>query len=47
MWDKEDKQWITLSDDYIKAINDGLKVARKQSPPDLMVLPVKAVGEKQ
>jgi FtsZ-binding cell division protein ZapB len=47
MWDNDKKQWVTLSDDYIQAITDGLKVAKKQLPPDLMVLPVKTVGEKQ
>jgi FtsZ-binding cell division protein ZapB len=47
MWDNDKKQWVTLSDDYIQAITDGLKVAKKQLPPDLMVLPVNTVGEKQ
>jgi FtsZ-binding cell division protein ZapB len=47
MWDNDKKQWVTLSDDYIQAITDGLKVAKKQLPPDLLVLPVKTVGEKQ
>ncbi len=47
MWDNDKKQWVVLSDDYIQAITDGLKVAKKQLPPDLMVLPVNTVGEKQ
>jgi len=47
MWDNDKKQWVTLSDDYIQPITDGLKVAKKQLPPDLMVLPVNTVGEKQ
>ncbi|WP_284450940.1 MULTISPECIES: DUF3450 domain-containing protein [Methylophaga] len=47
MWDNDKKQWVVLSDDYIQSITDGLKVAKKQLPPDLMVLPVNTVGEKQ
>jgi hypothetical protein len=47
MWDNDKKQWVILSDDYIQPITDGLKVAKKQLPPDLMVLPVNTVGEKQ
>ena len=45
VWDNDAKQWVVLSDDYLQAISDGLKVARKQLPPDLLVLPVKTEGE--
>jgi hypothetical protein len=47
VWDSEMHQWQVLSDDYLQAIADGLKVARKQLPPDLLVLPVKTVGGEQ
>jgi hypothetical protein len=41
VWDADKQAWVTLSDDYLQPIADGLKVARKQLPPDLLVLPVK------
>lgn len=46
-WDSDKQEWVTLSDDYLQPITDGLKVARKQLPPDLMVLPVKTSGGEQ
>ncbi len=47
VWDTESGQWQTLPDNYLQPIADGLKVARKQLPPDLMVLPLKASGGEQ
>ncbi|MTI63288.1 DUF3450 domain-containing protein [Methylophaga sp.] len=47
VWDAESGQWQTLPDNYLQPIADGLKVARKQLPPDLMVLPLKASGGEQ
>lgn len=37
MWDDG---WKQLDDSYRRAISQGLKVAKKQLPPDLLVLPV-------
>jgi len=34
-------QWQQLDDGYRQSISQGLKVAKKQLPPDLLVLPVK------
>ena len=42
LWDVASKTWVDLPDSYRGAIRDGLKIARKQSAPDLLVLPVKA-----
>lgn len=42
MWDAETGQWQKLPNQQIKSIDQGLKVARRQLPPDLLVLPVKA-----
>jgi len=39
-WDKEKKQWLPLSSDYKNAIRNGLRIARKETAPDLLVLPV-------
>lgn len=41
-WDKEQKQWQTLSDDYRNAIRNGLRIARKETAPDLLALPIPA-----
>ena len=35
------RKWQSLDDRYRQAIAQGLKVAKKQLPPDLLVLPVK------
>lgn len=40
----QDKKWQKLDDDYRQGISHGLKVAKKQLPPDLLVLPVQTVG---
>ncbi|GAB4300211.1 MAG: DUF3450 domain-containing protein [Methylophaga sp.] len=47
VWDAESGQWQPLSSDYLQPIADGLKVARKQLPPDLMTLPLKTSGGEQ
>ncbi|WP_438970966.1 DUF3450 domain-containing protein [Methylophaga sp.] len=44
VWDQQTQQWKTLPDSYLQSIMDGLKVARKQLPPDLLVLPVNKTG---
>ncbi len=41
-WDKEQKRWQTLSPDYRNAIRNGLRIARKETAPDLLVLPIPA-----
>ena len=39
-----DEGWRPLDSQYRQAIDKGLKVAKKQLPPDLLVLPVKKEG---
>jgi len=41
-WDKEQKQWLALSNDYRNSIRKGLRIARKETAPDLLVLPISA-----
>lgn len=41
-WDKEQKRWQILPPDYRDAIRNGLRIARKETAPDLLVLPVPA-----
>ena len=47
IWDTKTAQWQTLSSDYLQPIAQGLKVALKQLPPDLLVLPIYTVGAAQ
>ncbi len=39
-WNKEQKQWQILSEDYRNAIRKGLRIARKETAPDLLTLPI-------
>lgn len=41
-WDKYAKKWISLDSNYNRSIQQGLKIARKQAPPDLFKIPVLA-----
>ena len=46
-WDHVQKNWISLApEQYKHEVARGLKIARKQVAPDLLVLPIKAaIGE--
>jgi hypothetical protein len=44
-WDKQEKKWSTLSDDYNRSIAQGILIAKKQAPPDLIKLPITAPEE--
>ena len=44
-WDKQKKQWSPLADDYNRSIAQGIQIAKKQAPPDLIKLPVTAPEE--
>ena len=44
-WDKQDKRWKTLSEDYNRSITQGILIAKKQAPPDLIKLPIPAPEE--
>ena len=39
-WNKKNKRWTVLADDYREPLAQAIKVAKKQLPPDLLVLPV-------
>lgn len=41
-WNKETQEWQQLPDEYATPIADGLRIARKQAAPELLVLPVSA-----
>ena len=43
VWDQENREWVSLdSAEYRNHIRQGLKIARKQLPPDIFILPVSA-----
>jgi len=42
VWDRVNKTWVVLPESYRGAIKQGLAIARRQAPPDLIVLPVSA-----
>ncbi len=46
-WNQKERKWEELSSSYRKSIQEGLKMARKQSAPNLMTLPVPAPEEVQ
>ncbi len=39
-WDKEHGQWQILSSDFHNAIRNGLRIARKETAPNLLTLPI-------
>ena len=45
IWDKQDKQWKILSEDYNRSIAQGILIAKKQAPPNLIKLPIPAPDE--
>ncbi|RKZ98660.1 MAG: hypothetical protein DRQ46_01500 [Gammaproteobacteria bacterium] len=47
MWDQKENQWQQLDSEYIRTISQGLKIARKELPPDLLILPVKTAEVSQ
>jgi len=43
MWDSKSHQWQQLDNSYRQSVDQAMKVALKQLPPDLLVLPVNTV----
>lgn len=43
-WDKNKKSWEPLPDDYLRSVQQGIKIARKQASPDLFIIPVTSPG---
>ena len=39
-WDKNEKTWKKLDDDYNKSIRRGIQIARRQSTPDFFTIPL-------
>ena len=44
-WDQSSRAWVPLDSSYRSSIRDGLRIARKQSAPDLIRLPLPVARE--
>ncbi len=44
-WNKESNTWQKLPSEYNRSINQGLQIAKKQAPPELIKLPVDVAGK--
>ena len=42
MWDRQKKEWTPLPAEYRNQIREGIRVARKQIAPNLLLLPIAA-----
>lgn len=47
VWNSQSKEWQALESAYLSAIKKGVSIAKKQSTPSLLVLPVQATGVNQ
>lgn len=43
-WDRDKKNWVT-DDSYADGVKEGLKVAKKQTSPDLLIVPIQAAAK--
>ena len=41
-WNQKERKWVPLESSYRSAIKKGIRIARRQAPPDLLFLPVPA-----
>jgi anion-transporting ArsA/GET3 family ATPase len=44
-WDQTNRQWVTVGTEYRNSIRQGLRLARNQIGPDLLLLPIAAPEE--
>jgi hypothetical protein len=45
VWDQNNRQWVVLGNEYRNSIRQGLRLARNQVSPDLLLLPIAAPEE--
>ncbi len=45
MWNKETKSWEKVSSEYDRSIKQGIQIAKKQAPPELVKLPINLAGK--
>ncbi|TRX57232.1 DUF3450 domain-containing protein [Thalassomonas sp. M1454] len=44
IWDNDSRSWLALGDEYLSPTTKAVRMARKQTAPDLIKLPVYAAG---
>lgn len=42
LWNQKNREWETLPDSYIAQVREGIRMARQQTTPNLITLPVSA-----
>ena len=42
MWNRQDKRWEPLGDEYATPVRNGIRMARKQLAPNMLILPITA-----
>jgi len=45
VWDQSNRQWVVLGNEFRNSIRQGLRLARNQIGPDLLLLPIAAPEE--
>jgi hypothetical protein len=45
VWDQTNRVWVSLGSDYRNSIREGLRLARNQVSPDLLLIPISAPEE--
>jgi hypothetical protein len=44
-WDQSSRQWVAVGNEFRNSINQGLRLARQQVSPDILLLPIAAPEE--
>jgi hypothetical protein len=47
LWNKESNMWEKLSSEYDRSIKQGIQIAKKQAPPELIKLPIDVTGKRK
>lgn len=47
VWNRAEKRWETLPGHYGTSIRNGLRIARKEAAPDLLIVPISAPEEEK
>lgn len=47
LWNKESNTWQKLSSEYDRSIKQGIQIAKKQAPPELIKLPIDVTGKRK
>jgi Protein of unknown function (DUF3450) len=47
VWNKESKSWEEVSSEYDRSIKQGIQIAKKQAPPELIKLPLNMAGKEK